>query len=253
MLSTTAVMASAAPPPFDDTRTPATGGPPQNTISGPDYNDERNRQQDVVVSQNLADEAGDDTFIGANSDVDPRTSPSDSATPADDGSALELAISDDYLQARYFTGGSLLGFTDAQGHIGLYFSDNRDIIGNVGFMSDPVPVLIDGLSFSAGARGYVALLSDPDDDVVALAPGAQGRFGLPIEFPVYAVASIFYAPDILTLGDAERVLDLDLRLEAQVIENTVAFVGFREFRFDSDEGSDKKAANEFQVGARFAF
>jgi hypothetical protein len=89
--------------------------------------------------------------------------------------------------------------------------------------------------------------------VVALAPGAQGRFGLPIEFPVYAVASIFYAPDILTLGDAERVLDLDLRLEAQVIENTVAFVGFREFRFDSDEGSDKKAANEFQVGARFAF
>ena len=170
----------------------------------------------------------------------------------DEGAALELALSDDYLQGRYYTGGGLLGFDNAIGHVGAYFSDNRDFIANVGLMSERVPLFVPGLTLSAGARGYVALLSDPDDDVVGFAPGLEGRYGLPYDFPLAAVGSLFYSPDILTLGDADDIIDIDLRVEAEVIPDIVGFIGYREFRFDSDEGSDKEAASEIQVGARFS-
>jgi hypothetical protein len=47
------------------------------------------------------------------------------------------------------------------------------------------------------------------------------------------------------------IIDVDARLEEEVIPDIVGFIGFREFRFDSDEGADTKAASEIQVGARF--
>jgi hypothetical protein len=171
---------------------------------------------------------------------------------AEEGAAIEVALSDDYIQGRYYTGGGILGFNNTVGHVGAYFSDNRDFIVNVGLMTERVPLFVDGLTLSAGARGYVALLSDPDDDVVGLAPGIEGRYGLPYDFPVAVVGNLFYSPDILTLGDAEDIIDIDARVEAEIIPDIVGFIGYREFRFDSDIGSDKEAASEIQVGARFS-
>lgn len=183
----------------------------------------------------------------------PVVSPATSASVENDGSAIELSISNDYIQGRYFTGGGILGFDQTKGHAGFYFSDGRDFIGNIGVMTVPAPVFIDGLTFSAGARGYVALLSDPNDDVFGVAPGVEARYALAHARPMYLVGNLFYAPDILTLGDAKDIIDLDLRYEAQIVPNAIGFIGYREFRFDSDEGDDTKAASEIQVGGRFAF
>jgi hypothetical protein len=183
----------------------------------------------------------------------PVVSPANAAEAPDDGSALEIALSDDYIQGRYYTGGGLLGFDETKGHVGVYYSDDRDLILNIGLMSDPTPVFMDGLTLSAGGRGYLALFSSPSDDVFALAPGVEVRYALPPAHPMYVVGSLFYAPDILTLGDAKDVVDLDLRYEAQLIPNAVGFIGYREFRFNSDEGADQKAASEIQIGGRFAF
>jgi hypothetical protein len=167
--------------------------------------------------------------------------------------AIELAVSDSYLQARYYTGGGLLGVDQARGHAGFYFSDDRDLIGNVGLMTVPTPLFVDGLSLSAGARGFLALLSTPNEDVFGLAPGVEARYVLPYSHPMAVVGNIFYAPNILTLGDAKNILDLDVRYEVQVVPNAVGFVGYREFRFDSDQGDDTRAANGIHVGGRFSF
>lgn len=207
-----------------------------------------------------AEPAADAADKASNSKI--TTAPSEGAAAADtlpatetvdDGALIEVSLSDDYIQGRYYTENGLLGFDDAVSHVGVYFSDNRDFIGNVGLMTDPIPLFIPGLTLSVGARGYVALLSEPDDDVVGLAPGVEGRFGLPTEFdfPLAAVGSIFYSPDVLTLGDAEDIIDIDGRVEAEIKSDIVGFIGYRVHRFDGDEGANKKAANEIQVGARF--
>ena len=198
-------------------------------------------------------EAVDDIQSGASEEpaTDPAPVPVTAAEMTDNGAAVELALSDDYLQGRYYTGSGLLGFDQATGHIGAYFSDNRDFIGNIGLMTDRIPLLIDGLTLSVGGRSYVALLSDPNDDVVGFAPGVEGRYGLPFDFPLALVGNIFYSPDVLTLGDAEDIIDIDARVEAEVIPDIVGFIGYREFRFDNDDGDDTEAASEIQVGARF--
>ena len=118
-------------------------------------------------------------------------------------------------------------------------------------MTVPMPLFKEGLSLSAGGRGYLGLLSSPNDDVFGIAPGVEARYGLPFAHPMFVVGSFFYAPDVLTLGDAENIVDLDLRYEAQLMPNAIGFIGYREFRFDSDQGSDKEAASEIQIGARF--
>ena len=71
----------------------------------------------------------------------------------DSGGAVELAFSDDHLQATYFTAGCLPGFNEATGHVGLYFSNNRDLIGTIELMTDLFPIAVDGFFLSAGARG----------------------------------------------------------------------------------------------------
>lgn len=170
-------------------------------------------------------------------------------------SELEVVLSDDYIQGTYFPGGGLLGFDNALGHMSVYFSDERDFVGSVGLMTEPISIFKEGFTLSAGARGYLALLADPNDDVFAAAPGVQGRYALP-SFQGRALnvaGSLFYAPNILTLGDATDIIDLDVRLEAEILPEIIGMIGIREFRFDSDEGGDKRAASEIQVGARFAF
>ncbi len=212
-------------------------------------------EPEYVDSQPAADAAssGSEIMAAASDDTASGTSPVPSTEMADDGALIEVALSDDYIQGRYFTEGGILGFDDAISHVGVYFSDSRDFIGNVGLMTEHMPLFVPGLTMSVGARGYVALLSDPDDDVVGLAPGIEGRFGLPadFDFPLAAVGSIFYSPDVLTLGDAQDIIDIDGRVEAEIRSDIVGFIGYRVHRFDSDEGANKKAANEIQIGARF--
>lgn len=169
------------------------------------------------------------------------------------GSTIELALSEDYIQGRYYHGGGFLGVDSAEGHVGFFFSDDRDIIGNVGMTTVHAPLFVDGLTFSAGARGYIALLSNPNDDVFGIAPGVEARYAFGQARPMSVVGSLFYSPNILTLGDAKNIVDFDLRYEVQIIPSAVGFIGYRNFRFDSDEGKDKEAAENLQIGARFAF
>ncbi len=177
------------------------------------------------------------------------------STLSAEGSSLEVTLSDDYIQGRHDTGKGLLGFDNAEGHIGAYLSDKRDLIGFVGLLTEPFSAFREELKLSIGGRGYLGLLADPTSDVFALAPGIEGRYALPIDFeyPLHAVGGFYLSPNILTLGDASNVFDLDLRLEAEITPRLTGLIGYRQFSFDLDEGDDKDAASEFQIGARFAF
>ncbi len=67
------------------------------------------------------------------------------------------------------------------------------------------------------------------------------------------VGNIFYAPDILTFGDADDVLDFNVRYEVQFIPRAVGLVGYRLLDFDRDEAGDDEIVENVQLGLRFAF
>ncbi len=169
---------------------------------------------------------------------------------------IELAVTDDTLQGRFLTDAGLVGLEGNTIGFGLLVSDDRDIVGSVEFLAPGVlrDLLPDFLQVSLGARGLVGFLDDPDDDVFGIAPGAAARVRLPLGGPpMYIAGDFFYAPDILTFGDADSVMDFNVRYELQFLQNTTGFVGYRLLDFDREDRGKDEIVDTFNVGLRFAF
>ncbi len=167
---------------------------------------------------------------------------------------VEVALTEETLQGWYIMDSARVGVEGGDLSLGLLLSDERDIVAQGGLM---VPALATDIgtgpiSVRFGARAYGALLAEPDDDVFGLAPGVEARFALPVGIPMTAVGSIFYAPDIVTFGEADDIVDLNARLEIHFVEQITAFGGFRLLTFDRDFGEDDVVEN-IQLGVRFAF
>ena len=169
--------------------------------------------------------------------------------------AVELALTEETLQAAYFTDAGVVGLRGGSLALGLLLSDDRDIVASGTVLAPNVlATLLPGpLSLTIGGKAYAALLDDPDDDVFGLAPGLEARYALPFGTPMAVVGNIFYAPDILTFGDADDVLDFNVRFEVQFVPRAVGFVGYRLLDFDRDEAGDDEIVENVQLGLRFAF
>jgi OmpA family/YfaZ precursor/EF hand len=169
---------------------------------------------------------------------------------------IELAVTDDTLQGKFLTDAGLVGLDGNTIGFGLLLTGDRDIVGDVEFLAPGLlrALLPDFVQVSLGARGLVGLLDDPDDDVVGIAPGAAARVRLPVGGPpMYIAGDFFYAPDILTFGDADRVIDFNVRYELQFLQNTTGFVGYRLLNFDRENGGDDDIVDSLNVGLRLAF
>jgi hypothetical protein len=171
---------------------------------------------------------------------------------------LELYISEDTLQLTYSRDVKLMEMEKNQLSFGFFFNEDRDIILNSGLMvpnllKDKLPI---PLSFSVGAKAYIALLTEPiNQDVFALAPGAGARFVLPTLFqmPMYVDAEYFYAPSILTFGDAGKLSDFNARFQVDFLSRTTGFIGYRKLRFDLENTGDRDLDDAFHIGLRHSF
>lgn len=168
---------------------------------------------------------------------------------------IEVAITDEAIMGEYITDAGLVGLPGNRIAFGGLFTDDRDIMGQGELMAPGLiaQFLPDIVTVALGGRGYLGLLDDPDDDVFGIAPGAEVRVQLPIDYPVEAVGNLFYGPNILTFGDADTVVDFELRAEAQFLERTFGFVGYRFLNFEREEASDDSLLNSIEAGLRFAF
>ena len=169
---------------------------------------------------------------------------------------IEAAITGDALQARYLTDAGLVGLPGNRVGFGLLFTDERDIVGSAelmapGLLEDFLPGFV---SLSLGGKALLGMLDDPDDESFGFLPGAQARVRLPFgNTPMFAVGNIFFAPDILTFGDAEEIIDFEVRYEVQFLERTTGFVGYRVLNFEREDDGEDKIVNGLQVGLRFVF
>lgn len=170
---------------------------------------------------------------------------------------IELEITGDSIEGRFLTDADIVGLGGNQLGVGLLLSEDRDTVANGQILAPGLlqRFLPDFVSLSLGARAYIALLADPDDDVAAIAPGAKARVGLPFleDVPVAGVGEIFFAPDILSFGEAEEVIDFSGRLEVQFLERTTGFVGFRVLNFERKGGGEDTIVDSLMGGIRFTF
>ncbi|MGH8203877.1 MAG: YfaZ family outer membrane protein [Steroidobacteraceae bacterium] len=156
----------------------------------------------------------------------------------------EVALSDETLQLRYVDNGDQVDVGEGARASGSFFlSESRDIVLNADLLF-PADFDYDSFQLLFGPRAYAALLEDENSDVLTLALGAEMRFELDRRTGLAIAGQAFYAPDILTFGNANSLTDLSARLEFRLQEKLTVFGGMRWFEFDLTEGEGVRTLQE---------
>jgi hypothetical protein len=163
---------------------------------------------------------------------------------------LELRLTDDAGELEYLTASETVGLQNGRLGVGVLFNEADDVIGQLRLES--IGRVSESLSFQVGVKGYVGDLDRADETLTAIGIGGGVRFSLASQIPLSLVLSGFVAPDVLTFGDLEGVLELETRLEAQLTPNAAAFIGY-DF-FEADVGPrDVDVQDGLSVGVRLGF
>jgi len=145
------------------------------------------------------------------------------------------------------------GQTDLE--LGFLFTEASDLMGTVGIaMKTEAGSDIPGLTFGLSVRLYGVSLKAPDANLAATALGGSVLYrpGGP-EGRVALIGQLGYAPDIITFGDANNLLEMGLRAEYQISPGAAAYVGYRLIRIDVKGHGNTELDNGGHVGLRMSF
>jgi hypothetical protein len=165
----------------------------------------------------------------------------------------EVALSNDTLELRYQGAANFEEVPRSRITAGILLSEERDFVLDGGLLI-PANLRLGPLSLQFGPRAYAALLDEENDDVLALSVGAELRFDIIRRSGLAVVGHAYYAPDILTFGAADNLVDLSARAQIRVAEQLLAFAGMRWLEFDLVEGEGERTLmEEVFVGVGWQF
>jgi hypothetical protein len=175
------------------------------------------------------------------------------------GDDIEVAFSNEFAELTYARDSGLIGLKEQKLAISLLVTEANSLVAQATLFSEVLKGKAP-IELNIGGRFYLAGLTEPDDDIMALAFGARGRYKLPLDqfpvinrFPLYVSSSIFFAPEITTSGTDINITDIDyVRGEIELTSTINGFVGVRLLDIDRDPGKDD-IVNELYAGARFNF
>lgn len=118
----------------------------------------------------------------------------------------------------------------------LYNDDQETRLGSAAFELIGEPGNVPGLEVGAGLQLYGGD-TEPDQDFIALGVGARSEYYPPMLAGFGASAKVFYAPEILSFIDAERLIEAGTGIGFSftprvriVVEYQVLRVGFEDQR-----------------------
>ena len=166
---------------------------------------------------------------------------------------IEVYISQDALQALYTRRMNIgeLGMVDI--HAGAFFNEDRDLVGIADALTDVADTgRFPRWSFQVGPRTYAIMLSNENQDIFGIGLGGRASYTLGKKQSLSIQLAGFYAPDILTFGEANNVSELSSRIELAFNPNLSGFVGYRIFNVGL-LGEDKRVDDGIQIGFRRNF
>lgn len=164
---------------------------------------------------------------------------------------FELYLSEKVAFANYERTAERFNLDNGRMHVAFLHSEERDSIFQGGLALDTPLSKTFRLSF--GSRAYVGVLSEENDDTFAAAMGAEAAYKLPFKsLPLEFGASIYYAPDILTFGVADRLVDTRFGVALPVRSQMSLFTGLRYLTLDTRPGNEQ-VDNRVHLGIRWDF
>lgn len=169
------------------------------------------------------------------------------------GHEIEVYLAENALQAMYTTELDIgeLGMNEIRA--GFLFSEGRDFVltgdmlVDVGQRPERPRWTLD-----VGPRLYGALLNIENQDIFAMAVGGRLSYLFRRNGATTMSVSAFYAPDIITFGNADNVVDVGIRFETQLTPATRIFLGYRFFEFDLPDAK-RKIDDDVHIGFRRRF
>jgi hypothetical protein len=165
----------------------------------------------------------------------------------------ELYLSTQSIQGRYVTGADLIGLGAGNLAGEVFTNEQDDVIGAVGLEFAGTPAGTSSVVLSAGPKVYGGTLDFVDDNFLAVAVGGKASAAVNAEQSMYLTGQFFYAPEIVSFGEAEKVMDLTLRLESEFVQNLTGFLGYRVFEVDLDNNTEYELDEDVHVGVRYSF
>ncbi|MGB0866647.1 MAG: YfaZ family outer membrane protein, partial [Granulosicoccaceae bacterium] len=110
------------------------------------------------------------------------------------------------------------------------------------------------LQLGVGAKIYGGKLED-DREIGAIGIGGRLGYIIPSQIsPVAVVAEIYFAPSVTSFGEAERLMELTTRIEAEITPTAVGFFGYRLTTARmADTEDDTELDDNLNIGVRFLF
>ena len=167
---------------------------------------------------------------------------------------LELSLSDEMAELL-LADRSTQGASQSVRYGGSFlFNDNSDLAGSLFLtVNNEIEGRWQPVTFGVGTKLFGADLDTSGESIAALAVGGNVGIGIPAAIPLAAVFQGYISPNITTSGDADRVTEGHVRLEAEIVSGAHAFVGYRQIKFHMDEFRDARVDDGFHGGLRLRF
>lgn len=170
---------------------------------------------------------------------------------------LDLNLNDDAAYAQFGWAINQGQPGTLNGEAGLYYTTDDVYVGNVGLMVVGETGSSDNpLEAGVGVKvlGIHADNGRDDFDTAGLAPGLALRYYPAAVNRLVIGGRVHYAPNVVTFGDADSVLEAQARVEYQIIPQAFAYVGYRHLEVEPETGAEDYELDEGgHVGIRILF
>ena len=176
--------------------------------------------------------------------------------------AIDFRVGQDMAELTFFTQNASFGYGGADIGVGVLFNQYNDVIANGSILvSGNSAGDVKALQFGVGAKIYGGDINGPDATRVdikggAVAIGGQIRYVFPSNTPLAVLGEIFYAPEVTSISEFDRLLEYRVALELEVTPSARAYVGYRllEVDFNAFGGNvSYEVDDSANIGVRFEF
>lgn len=176
--------------------------------------------------------------------------------------AIDFRVGKDMAELTFFTQNASFGYGGADIGIGVLVNEYNDVVANGSILvSGSSTGDVKALHFGVGAKLYAGDLNGPDTVPIdiqggAVAIGGQVRYVFPGSAPLAVLGEIFYAPEVTSISEWDRLLEYRLALELEVTPSARAYVGYRmlEVEFNTfGQRVDYEVDDSANIGVRFEF
>ena len=176
--------------------------------------------------------------------------------------AIDFRVGQDMAELTFFTQNASFGYGGADIGVGVLFNQYNDVIANGSILvSGNSAGDVKALQFGVGAKIYGGDINGPDAKRVdikggAIAIGGQIRYVFPGSAPFAVLGEVFYAPEVTSISEFDRLLEYRVALELEVTPSARAYIGYRMLEIDFDAfGSNQnyEVDDSANIGVRFEF